>query len=52
MRDKLYEEIMTNAWNEEKGFFCQSYEDKVRHRSFSPIPSLLAHAEFKRNSNL
>lgn len=30
MRDKLYEEIMTNAWNEEKGFFCQSYEDKVR----------------------
>ncbi|KAF9511362.1 glycoside hydrolase family 15 protein [Hydnum rufescens UP504] len=27
-RDSLYEEIMEKAWNAEKGFFCQSYEDK------------------------
>lgn len=27
-RDELYEEIMTHAWNDEKKFFCQSYEDK------------------------
>ncbi|KLO10099.1 glycoside hydrolase family 15 protein [Schizopora paradoxa] len=27
-RDELYEEIMTQAWNSEKKFFCQSYEDK------------------------
>lgn len=26
-RDKLYEEIMERAWNPEKGFFAQSYED-------------------------
>lgn len=29
-RDNLYEEVMENAWNKEKKFFCQSYEDKVR----------------------
>ncbi|TDL30070.1 glycoside hydrolase family 15 protein [Rickenella mellea] len=27
-RDKLYETIMTEAWNPEKKFFCQSFEDK------------------------
>jgi len=27
-RYELYEEIMTHAWNSEKKFFCQSYEDK------------------------
>ena len=27
-RDELYEEIMTKAWNSEKRFFAQSYEDK------------------------
>jgi len=27
-RDKLYEDIMEKGWNEEKGFFCQSYEAK------------------------
>ena len=27
-RDKLYEDIMRNAWNPEKKFFAQSYEDK------------------------
>lgn len=27
-RDTLYEQIMTHAWNPEKKFFCQSYEDK------------------------
>jgi GH15 family glucan-1,4-alpha-glucosidase len=27
-RDYLYEEIMNKAWNKEKGFFGQSYEDK------------------------
>ncbi|KZV94567.1 glycoside hydrolase family 15 protein [Exidia glandulosa HHB12029] len=27
-RDKLYEDIMTNAWNAKEGFFAQSYEDK------------------------
>ena len=27
-RDELYEEIMTKAWNTEKRFFAQSYEDK------------------------
>ena len=27
-RDELYEEIMENAYNKEKKFFCQSYEDK------------------------
>ena len=27
-RDELYEEIMTKAWNAEKRFFAQSYEDK------------------------
>lgn len=27
-RDHLYEEIMNKAWNKEKGFFGQSYEDK------------------------
>ncbi|THH07114.1 hypothetical protein EW145_g3617 [Phellinidium pouzarii] len=27
-RDDLYEEIMTHAWNPEKKFFTQSYEDK------------------------
>ncbi|KAH8108577.1 glycoside hydrolase family 15 protein [Phellopilus nigrolimitatus] len=27
-RDELYEEIMTKAWNSEKGFFTQSYEDQ------------------------
>lgn len=26
-RDRLYEEIMERAWNPEKGFFAQSYED-------------------------
>lgn len=29
-RDNLYEDIMHKAWNQEKGFFAQSYEDKVR----------------------
>ena len=27
-RDALYEEIMQKAWNPEKRFFAQSYEDK------------------------
>jgi GH15 family glucan-1,4-alpha-glucosidase len=27
-RDRLYEEIMNKGWNQEKGFFCQSYENK------------------------
>ncbi|KAI5453257.1 hypothetical protein NCC49_006280 [Naganishia albida] len=27
-RDQLYEEIQTKGWNAEKGFYCQSYEDK------------------------
>lgn len=27
-RDELYEEIMANAWNPEKKYFTQSYEDK------------------------
>ncbi|KAF8323514.1 Six-hairpin glycosidase, partial [Cantharellus anzutake] len=27
-RDSLYEEIMQRAWNSEKGFFSQSYEDR------------------------
>ncbi|KAH9919187.1 glycoside hydrolase family 15 protein [Epithele typhae] len=27
-RDNLYEEILKNAWNPEKQFFSQSYEDK------------------------
>lgn len=27
-RDELYEEIMNSAYNKEKKFFCQSYEDK------------------------
>ncbi|KAF5315037.1 hypothetical protein D9619_007479 [Psilocybe cf. subviscida] len=27
-RDTLYEDIMNKAWNKEKGFFGQSYEDK------------------------
>ncbi|KAF8316814.1 Six-hairpin glycosidase [Clavulina sp. PMI_390] len=27
-RDNLYEQIMEQAWNKEKKFFCQSYEDK------------------------
>ncbi|KAJ9121770.1 hypothetical protein QFC22_002392 [Naganishia vaughanmartiniae] len=27
-RDLLYEEIQTKGWNAEKGFYCQSYEDK------------------------
>ncbi|TFK90359.1 glycoside hydrolase family 15 protein [Polyporus arcularius HHB13444] len=27
-RDELYEEIMAKAWNAEKRFFAQSYEDK------------------------
>ena len=26
-RDELYEEIMAKAWNPEKRFFSQSYED-------------------------
>ncbi|WVQ99695.1 hypothetical protein IAU59_006836 [Kwoniella sp. CBS 9459] len=27
-RDQLYEDIQTKGWNDEKGFFSQSYEDK------------------------
>ena len=27
-RDTLYEEIMEKGWNEEKQYFCQSYENK------------------------
>lgn len=27
-RDDLYEEIMQKAWNKEKQFFAQSYEDQ------------------------
>lgn len=27
-RDDLYEQIMQKAWNPEKKFFAQSYEDK------------------------
>ncbi|WVR06789.1 hypothetical protein IAU60_003824 [Kwoniella sp. DSM 27419] len=27
-RDKLYEDIQNKGWNEEKGFYSQSYEDK------------------------
>ncbi|WWC89044.1 uncharacterized protein L201_003962 [Kwoniella dendrophila CBS 6074] len=27
-RDKIYEEVQTKGWNNEKGFFSQSYEDK------------------------
>ncbi|KAJ9111737.1 hypothetical protein QFC19_001098 [Naganishia cerealis] len=27
-RDRIYEEIQTKGWNAEKGFYCQSYEDK------------------------
>ena len=27
-RDQLYEDIQLHAWNEEKQFFCQSYENK------------------------
>lgn len=27
-RDKLYEDVMEKGWNEEKGFFCMSYENK------------------------
>lgn len=33
-RDNLYEEIMEKSWNAEKGFFAQSYEDKVRTSGF------------------
>jgi GH15 family glucan-1,4-alpha-glucosidase len=29
-RDNLYEEIMQKSWNEEKGYFGQSYEENVR----------------------
>ncbi|CRG90708.1 putative protein C4H3,03c [Talaromyces islandicus] len=28
VRDELYDEIMTKGFNDEKGFFCQSYENK------------------------
>jgi GH15 family glucan-1,4-alpha-glucosidase len=28
VRDELYDEIMTKGFNAEKGFFCQSYENK------------------------
>ncbi|WWD17022.1 hypothetical protein CI109_101458 [Kwoniella shandongensis] len=27
-RDKIYEDVQTKGWNEEKGYFSQSYEDK------------------------
>ncbi|KAK4686635.1 hypothetical protein P7C73_g3488, partial [Tremellales sp. Uapishka_1] len=27
-RDRVYEDIQTKGWNEEKGFYSQSYEDK------------------------
>jgi hypothetical protein len=37
VRDNLYEAIMRNSWNANKGFFSQSFEDRVRMVLKPPI---------------